>query len=710
MTADRGSGGNSVGGQAHVNGPLIQAGSVTGGIHHHQPVPQHPPTPREIPPLTGGWVDRKDSLRALTRACADDSPFTVRCLAVSGPGGVGKTALAVRWLREVSDQFPDGQLYADLRGHGQQPLQPAALLSRFLRAFGVGLASPAPAGDPDELAAWWRSVTATKKIAVFADNACDAQQVRPLLPGGEGSLLLVTSRSPLTGLATDGAFLHRLSPLAEDAAVLLLTRCGGREDTGADGTAAARVAVRCSGLPLALRTAAATLATHPELTFAQLADALANTATTRTTAHFLDPEDIAVAAAAHQGYVSLPPDAADAYRRLGALPADLLDRDDVAAVCSVGLDEGERLLLLLADANLVQDLSLGAGPGRYRFFDQVKDHAAQFAAGDGEEFRSEVVRRWIGQCLSNATAAEALLTPSHRSLPRSYDATLPAPFTEPGQALGWLETRLHDLMAAVRAAFAAGWFDLTWQLVDAMWPAWHRLRPYEIQVEAHQDYGLPAAREVGNRLAVRRMLTSLGGALRNTGRPEEALPFYQEALASALNDGDLRDQSQAQNGIGTVHYQAGRFAQAIPALQTSLVLRDAIGYGRGVGITYVLLGDITSASGEHQAAVAYLSRARALLLAAADPHDAARALAFLGRAHSRRGDHDEAVLALRQAEREFAAIGSAHWCGQTWEWLGLTAQARGHDDDARDCFQRSLAVYEPISPTDTARLRRRLQS
>ncbi|WP_299528923.1 tetratricopeptide repeat protein [uncultured Streptomyces sp.] len=704
--------GNRLDTAASVAGPVIQSHEIQGGVHFHTTPAAAPAAApaavRQLLPGPADFIGRVPELRALGLLAEHRAPGTALAV-ISGPAGVGKTALASHWLRGLIPQYPDGQFYADLRGYAEasEPAAPAEVLTQFLRALGhTGL--PEGLG---ELAALWRTRTAGLRVVVMLDNALTAAQVRPLLPSGTGSLVAVTSRLRLSGLAVDGASFQSLDVLGPDEAVELLSRRIGADRVGREPEATREVAALCAGLPLAVCVAAGRIAVRPRQPVSATATALG-----RGGSSPLDTLEIAgehaVRAALDASYRLLSPPHARGYRQLGILPVAVFSAPVVAAACGLDDEKTDRLLDSLAEVHLLEDLGPDgvAGLDRFRFHDLIRAHAAGLAVHeDGAEERRVVVRRAADFYLAATTAAEALLAPSHRSLPRDYlyvPEQLP-PFATAVTALNWLAAEQDQLTATLRDAEAQGWDDLVWQLADAMWPLFLRLRPYTLWIEAHER-GLAAARRSGDRRGESRMLTSGGAGLRNAGRHEEAGKWFALAGENARQDGDPLAESQALHGAGQSHRLAGRLREAEELFTRALEMRQALGHDRGVALTLLCLGDVALASGRAPDAVDLLTRAREGLLAVRDPYDAARALAHLGQAHAKAGDTALGEDELHRALAEFEETGSVNWQARVLEMLGETAQESGRAEVARERYSRSLALYAPISPSDAGRLADRL--
>ncbi|WP_329378452.1 tetratricopeptide repeat protein [Streptomyces sp. NBC_01716] len=696
-TAAQGPHGNAISGDARLYGPTVQAREVHGGIHLHAApaAPGRPAPPRQLLPVPAHFTNREGDVGSLNNLRDSGLPLIV----VSGPAGVGKTALVSKWLRSLSTEFPDGQLYADLRGHSAGgPVGPAEVLGQFLRALGAGPTST----DAVELASLWRSFTADLRIVVMLDNAFTAAQIRPLLLGGPDGLVVVTSRRRLTGLRMEGAGFHQLDALGPAAGVELLTRGIGADRVAGELPAVRRLVALCAGLPLAVCLASARLATRPRQSVGALADALARNAGGGRLAALEVEGETSVHKALDASYAVLSEETARLYRTLGLLPVRTFDAMIAAASCDETLDWAERRLDELIEANLVEDV----GPESCRFHDLVRIHAHDRAREDDTDgAREEALRRFCDWCLHTATAAQERLTPVQFTLPRIYDHRpgLPLPFADDVAALGWLDSHRSQLLGAVRLAANSGWHDTSWMLVDAMWPLFLRLRHYSDWIAAH-EIGLEAARQAGNRAAERQMLNSGAIGLGAARRTEEAAAWYRDSLQAAREAGDVRDEGQALLGLGACHREAGRPDDAVTYLNRAIEVWEGCGYPRGAALARTTLGEIALAAGAPDEAVDCFGRAHAAMVAVNDPHDAARALAFLGRAGVRAGAYGEGVARMNEALAVFTGSGAVFWQARTLEMLGESAAEHGDARAAEDFLARALTLFEATSPADARRL------
>ncbi|MGW5675357.1 tetratricopeptide repeat protein [Streptomyces sp. NPDC003860] len=676
------------------------------------------PLPRQLPPVTPRFVDRVADRTALD-ALRDQRPaHAPQVLVISGLAGVGKTTFAAHWLSEHEDSFPDGLLYADLGAPAADgssgPVSPATVLEAFLIALGA----PAVPAGVAQRNALWRSMTSNLRIAVLLDNAFTAAQVRPLLLSTPTGLTVVTSRSHLTGLQVDGAAFRRLEGLPAESAVALLAAAGGGTRVAREPAAAREVVRLCGRLPLAVALASAQLAVRPHRTVSALVELLSR-GRGAIDALRVDGEAV-MRTALDMSYDVLPGRSAALYRRMGLLPTDRHDLSMLAGVAAVEPrgddtsgteddDEADHAVHALVEANLLEE----TGPSTYRFHDLVRPHARRLGEElEDREQRERALRRFVDWCLSTAVVAEGILTPSHRlSVPDAPEpAVAPTPLDGATDALAWLDTHRNGLMGAVRHCAEAGWHTSCWRLVDAIWPLFLRFRPSDLWIEAHR-LGLEAARRSGSRPGVGRMLTSGAIGLRNAARYEEAAVWYREALELAVEDGNVRQQAQAVNGLGHVELLADRLDAARGHFEHALRLRESIGYARGVALSRRRLGQTALAAGDLAAAAEHLRLAEAELVALGESYEADRVQALLGHVLDRAGDVEVATRLLLAALARFRAgdSRSEHWEARCLEWLGLAAESRGDPAEAARCYEAGRELFQRLHPADAERLDDRLR-
>ncbi|MBJ7901885.1 tetratricopeptide repeat protein [Streptomyces sp. DSM 110735] len=704
---------NTIGDQASLHGPSVQSRDIHGGIHFY-PVPRptrsRVPSPRQLPPLTAHFVGREQDLRTLDALRARHPSYVPQVLAVCGLAGAGKTTLASRWLHAHADEFPDGQLHADLRAHasaGSGPVSAMTVLEAFLVALGVAAIPP----DLSQRSALWRSLTAELRLAVLLDDAVSAAQVRPLLLSSASALTVVTSRSDLSGLRIEGASVHRLAGLPEQSALDLLA-VGGGARVAEELAAAREVVALCGRLPLAVGLASAQLALRPHRSVSALARHLSE-GRGALDALRLDGEAV-MHAALDMSYDLLPPAPARLYRRMGLLPVDHYDFGLLAAIdddphhADASAGTVDIAAHMLVEANLVEETASET----YGFHDLVRSHARRLGEeGEDAGQQDRTMRRFVDWCLATAAVAESILSPSHR-LPGHDDllhAVEPTPLDGPEQALTWLDTRRNALMGAVRHCARAGWHDRCWRLTDVMWSLFLRFRPSQMWIEAHR-LGFDAALRSGSRPGAGRMLTSGAIGLRDAGEYTEAAQWYRQALGMATADGDTRQQAQALNGLGHISLLDHRLDDARDHFEEALRLREAIGYVRGVALSRGRLGETALAAGDPAGAIRHFDQAHRELAALGETYEATRVLALLGQALCLHQDHDEGTRRLRHALEGFR-VGDARselWEGRCLELLGAAAESRGDRAEAGRHYEAARDLFRRLNPGDAHRLDDRL--
>ncbi|MGW2590323.1 tetratricopeptide repeat protein [Streptomyces sp. NPDC001515] len=653
------------------SGPVLQASSVSGGIHHHYQTPAAGRvTVRQLPRPAAFFTGRKQELQALNDTLS--SKFTLAV--ISGIPRVGKSALATHWLRSL----PTGpaEFYADLT-HVCGPL-PETVLQQWLRALGVDR----PPGHRTEAAALWRSLTADRPVHVLIDGATDADQVRPLLPASSSARIVVTSRRSLWELSTDGAEPVPLAPLPlQDAVQLLTAACPGQ--LAPDDATAKRIAESCGGLPLALVLTAARHRTG--LTpFTTLPADPAH--------HPLERARMAITTALDDAYKNLPESARSLYRSLGRLPRIVITAEMAAAMSAPPVANAD-LLACLADERL-----LDAVPGKgFRMNDAVWEHAGHCepAADPGEPLH--LLFGWMLGC---ATAAQRLLTPAQATLRRDAPAPVGL-FSDTGAAQAWLDGQADNLLPVLAAAVEQ---DLpAWELTDAFWPLFHFRHLYALWGAAH-EIGLESARRTGTVAAERQMLNSGAIGFASAGEHGKAVDWYLQCLHASRTDGDVRDEGQALLGLGAAHFHAGRFPQATETLTQAIAVWEGCGYRRGIGLAQITLAEVQAAT-DPDAALNTVEAARTLLTDLGENYEAARALALHGRFLDEAGRSAEAVEELTHALPQVRS--HRRWQARVKEWLGDAYFHSGDQDVARMHREDAALLYDLFNPAEAARLRAR---
>lgn len=498
--------------------------------------------PRQLPAapryFTGRDTQRRALFALLNRASPDSG--AVALAALTGMAGIGKTALAVSWAHQVASRFPDGQLFADLRGFSpsDNPLAPAAVLHDFLSSLGMPPTRIPP--DVAGRAALYRSMLASRRMLVVLDNASDAEQVRPLLPGSPGCLVLVTSRCRLIGLAaSESACLLPLGGLTAQESHNLLTRVLGARRVVAEPVTVDELIVLCARLPLALRNVIARAVAHPALPLATLVAEMRNE---RGRLDALETGETAtsVRVAFSRSHARLSEPAARILLVLGMYPGSKISVPASAALAALDRTLAHAALAELCDEHLVTELA----SGHYGWHELLRAYAAEVARRQlSEKERRSAVYRMLDYYLHTANAASVLLFPHLTPLPLSWPrpGVCPERIHSTRQAAEWVESERHILLAVISQAAEGGFCPHSWELPWAAgWffcgdECWRSLAAaQEIAVEIARGHG-----DLGGEALARHHLAWLRFWL---GEDEEACRHLSGAieLLTRLSGGTLR--------------------------------------------------------------------------------------------------------------------------------------------------------------------------
>lgn len=675
-----------------------------------QPTPAVREIPAQLPTDVAGFTGRASELAQLDAILVKrrEQPTSVAICALSGTAGVGKTALAVHWAHRVADQFPDGQLYVNLRGFDPNgpAVNPAEVIRGFLDAFGVRPESVP--GSLDAQAAQYRSLLAGRRVLVVLDNARDADQVRPLLPGSPGCLVVVTSRDQLTSLvAVEGAHPLMLDLLAPAEARDLLARRLGSHRVAAEPHAANEIAVLCARLPLTLAIVAARGATHPAFPLSALADELRDT---RGRLNAFDEGDPAagVRAVFSWSYHTLSSEAARLFRLLGLHPGP--DIAVPAAASLAGASEGQvrSLLAKLARAHLVTEHS----PGRYTFHDLLRVYAAELAyAHDTEEERHAANRRMLDHCLHTAHAADRLLRPHQMpiSLAAPYGKLTRENLADHQQALAWFSTEHAVLLAAIDKAAATGFHTHAWQLAWTLTEFFDR-RGHLHDWAASQQTALEAARQLPDLSGRAHAHRDLGRAYAQLGRLADAYRHLHRAAELFKKAGDSVYQAHTHHSLGGVLDRQGRPLEALHHARQALDLFQASGDKAGQASAISAVGWYHVHLGQLHEAADYCREALTIQQGVGDRRGQAATWHNLGDAHRLLGRHSQAIKCYQQCIDLYSNLGDRYYKAIVLNDLGDTYQAMQNPRAARDAWRRALGILQELDHHHADHVRVKLSS
>jgi len=686
---------------AALSPPAVGSGNQA-AAHEHV-------VPRQLPAATRHFTGRAEALktlRALAAEAAEASHTTVISV-IDGTAGIGKTTLALYFAHEVTERFPDGQLYVNLRGF--DPAGPQMTSVEAIRLFLDALAVPAariPA-SLDAQAALYRSLLVGKRMLVLLDNARDVDQVRPLLPASPGCLVIVTSRSQLTSLvATEGASSLTLDVLTDAEAQELLRRCLGPECVASDFGAASALIGLCAGLPLALGIAAARTSSQPGLPLAAL------TAGLRDARSRLDTLDAGhattnVRAVFSWSYEQLDPPVARLFRLLGLHAGPDISAAAAASLAGLPLSDGRRALHELTRAHLLTEHV----PGRFSCHDLLRAYAAELTqSADSEPERHAATGRMLDHYLHTAHSAARQLRPISNPpmLAALQPGAEPECISDAEQALAWFEAERRVVMAATGRALETGFvthaWQLTWALSDFldMRGRWHDWAGAE-------QVALAAAQRLGDREAQAMAHQRLGYASGRIGRYEDAHLHLGLALSIHKERGDHAGQAYVHNSLAiTLSYQ-GRQGEALGHARQSLKSYAAAGDRPGQAQALNSVGWLYAVTGDHQQAVSYCEKSLALFRDLGTQEGEASALDSLGYAHQQAGHHAEAAACYQKALELHRAAGSRWGVGDTLGHLGDTCHAAGNAEGARAFWVEALAILEDLHASEADQIRAKLR-
>ncbi|HEY2285160.1 MAG TPA: BTAD domain-containing putative transcriptional regulator [Streptosporangiaceae bacterium] len=662
------------------------------------------PLPAQLPHRIADFTGRDAELGRLDALLAADSRGTV-ITAITGTAGVGKTALAVHWAHQVSERFPDGQLHVNLRGFdpGGAALDPAEAVRGFLDAFGV---------DPQQIpasveaqAALYRSLLAGRRVLILLDNAANEEQVRPLLPGSAGCLVIVTSRNQLPGLiVTEGAKPVVVDLLTADEARRLLARRIGEDRMAAETGAADDIIALCARLPLALMLVAARAATHPGFSLAALAAEL------REAGGSLDAFDNVdqasnVRVVFSWSYRQLSAAGGRLFRLLGLHAGPDISMAAVTSLAGTPREQVRPALAELTRAHLVTERV----PGRFVLHDLLRAYATETAgATDPEDYRLAARQRLLDHYLHTAYRADELLS-RHRDRPFALADSGPGVTRESPanakHALAWFETEHAVLLTMLRQT--RGFDTHSWQLAWALAP-YLGYQGYWRDRRDSQGIALDAARRLKDQLAQALSHRLLGAAFLQLDDYDGARAHLQRALDLFAGLGDEAGQADAHRNLAWMLERLGQPAQGLPHAQQALVLFRAAGNETGQARALNAVGWFHAQLGDYAEALAPCQQALDLQRAIDDQMGLAETYDSLGYVHRQLAHQPEAIACYEQAVSRFGELGDRYSEAETLVFLGDAHQAFGDPAAARGAWQRALIILEHLGDPGADRIRAKM--
>ena len=660
------------------------------------------PIPRELPSPIAEFTGRTRELQLLAQlldATNTTAGRPVVISAIDGMGGIGKSTLAIQAANQLAERFPDGQLYVNLHGAtpGHTPLSPRDALGQLLRSMGLEPAAvPAKA---EEAAVRWRSLAAGRRLLLLLDNAHNAAQVRPLLPGGLTCAVVVTSRHVLSAL--DGARLLHLGLLAHDDALELLGRICGQQRVAAEPAAAAEVVGWCGRLPLAIRIAGARLAARPAWPVSELADRLAD-ATRRL--DDLTVEGLAVRAAFDVSLQTLQrsPDPVDQAAAAAFGLLSVPDGPDLEVTAAARLlDQPEPITQTLLERLVDTHLLETPWPGRYRFHDLVRLHARQHATGQQvHDDQLDALTRLFGFYTATAWGTLALIRPGDRRLAGAAPQWIRGgrQFQDVRTALAWLEAERNNLLAAISQA--AGLVpgipaELAIQLAWAL-HGFFSVGSYWQDCIAANQTALHLALRTGDGVAQAFAHNDLGVAYEALGRYQEALASHHQSLTISRTRGDRKGQAASLGNLGRVYQRLGRYREAIISLRDSLAINRALGDRRGQAVNLGNFGTVYERMGRYQEADNSLQESLALFTELGERHAVPSILNDIGRVHERSRRYQDAITVLQDSLAICRELGDRGDEAVSLHNLGRVYNGLEQYQKAITCHQDSLGLFRQL--------------
>jgi tetratricopeptide (TPR) repeat protein/transcriptional regulator with XRE-family HTH domain len=635
--------------------------------------------PRDVASFTG----RQRELDQLADAAGAGAVVSIH--AIGGMAGVGKTAFAVHAAHRLADRFAGGHVFVPLHGHtpGQQPADPADALAILLAAVGVPVGQ-IPAGLEGR-AALWRDRAAGRRLLLILDDAVSSEQVRPLLPGEGGSLVLITSRRHLSAL--EDATVISLDTLPPGEAAELLTRLAGRAGLSAEDPAVGELTRLCGFLPLAIGMVARQLRHHPAWTAAGRAAELTAAA---DRLEVLVTENLSVAAAFDLSYACLTTNQQRLFRRVGLHPGPEIDSYAAAALDGISLEAARRGLEDLYDQYLLTE----PAAGRYRLHDLIRQHARGLAESlDPGADREQAVGRLLDYYQRTAACANAVIAP--RARPAAADLAVPAAvpaLADPGQALAWARAERANLLACLDHITGIGLHGRVTALTAALSGLLQRDGPWVEAIIRHTT-AIAAALRVGDRPGQADALNDLGTVLRLTDDYPAAAHAHEQALGIYRDLGDRLGEANALNTLGSVLKLTGDYPAATQAVERALGIYRDLGNDVGEASALNHLAEVLARTSDYSAAALAHEKALGIYRQTGNRFGEATALNYLGNVLRQIGDYSAAARAQDQALAIYRDLGHRLGEANALNEMGVVLRRTGDYPAAARAQEQALGIY-----------------
>ena len=700
-----------------LDGEAAGAGPAPdGGQRRPRPEGRATPVPAQLPLDAPGFSGRREELSMLQAMLPakpggsghpggaeagqqgsdqqDQTDQTVPIVVISGTAGTGKTALAIRFGHQVAKRFPGGQLYVNLRGldPATPPMEPAEALRFFLDALGVP-PHRIPA-DTECRSALFRSLLDDRQMLIVLDNARNGAQVRPLLPGAPGSLVVVTSRNELTGLvAAEGAVPLTLDVLGDAEAHEMLARRLGQARVAAEPGAADEIIAACARLPLALGIAVGRAAARPKRPLTELAAELHDA---RGRLDALEAGDAVtnVRAVLSWSYDQLSEPAARMFRLLGVHPGPDISLSAAASLAGLPRADAGTALRELARTHMVAEYL----PARFTFHDLLRAYAADQAERiDPEPERRAAVHRVLDHYLHTAMAASNRFSPfrSPLQLAGPQPGVLPADVTDKDQAMAWFDAEVPVLLALIAYADASDFDTHAWQIPWTLGPFFNRRGRWQDYTSTQQT-SLAAATRLADTLALAHAHHLLGHVQSQTGAYEEADPNFRRALDLFRELGDRANEAVVLNGLAGMLEKQERYPEALAVALDALRMLKAVGHWwtqatleNGVGWLYAHLG-------QYDRALTHCQRALSLHRDSGHRGGTADTLDSIGYVYLHLGDTTQAKANYTKAIEAYREIGAPFGEGNSLAGLGDALLAEGDREAARTAWHESVVILDRL--------------